>query len=359
MAAKLSLMLLRIGRRILGRVLLLGMSFGLSVALCEVIVRTVAPQPPSWLNVYRANPSPPYALARNVRDYCDTGESRWFVYTDEAGHRASAYPSRVDKPEAAKVLLIGDSFTFGHGVNYEDSFAGILDRSEKRYQFINAGVGGYGPSQYRQVLEQEIGTEPFPQLVIVITFLGNDIYDCIWDKHVTVRNGVLGNPGGLKSWIKRYSHLYRFIAASWHRVMPVQQRFGQLEAKLFNAACWEDGDLARGILIYQQEFGRMAEICAARKIGLCACIIPTANAVKATEVGVTTSQSLGRTLDYELPARKVRLVFETLGIPYVDATSSLAESGHKKTYFQYDGHLTPLGHRIVADVMRTKLLNLN
>jgi hypothetical protein len=309
------------------------------------------------LAVYRANSSPPFALERNVRYLCDTGESRWVVYTDDAGHRTSAYPSRVDKPEGARVLLIGDSFTFGYGVDYEDSFAGLLAGYEDRYQFINAGVEAYGPGQYRQVLEQEIGNEPFPQLVIVVTFLGNDIYDCISDKRVPVRDGVLGNPGGLKSWVKRHSHLYRLIAASWHRVMP--GRFDQPYAELFNAACWEDSDLARGILIYQQEFARMAEICAARKIRLCACIIPTANAVEATEVGVTTSQTLGRTLDYELPARKVCSVFEKLGIPYVDATSSLAESGNKKTYFQYDGHLTPLGHRIVADVMRTKLLNPN
>jgi hypothetical protein len=180
MAATLASMLLKIRRRNLGRLLLLGMSFGLSVALCEVIVRTVAPQPPSLLDIYRANPSPPYVLERNVRAYCDTGETRYVVYTDEAGHRTSADPSRVDRPEAAKVLLIGDSFTFGQGVNYEDSFAGLLDRSEERYQFINAGVGSFGPSQYRQVLEQEIGNERFPQFVIVITFLGNDIYDCIW-----------------------------------------------------------------------------------------------------------------------------------------------------------------------------------
>ena len=104
MAATLASMLLKIRRRNLGRLLLLGMSFGLSVALCEVIVRTVAPQPPSLLDIYRANPSPPYVLERNVRAYCDTGETRYVVYTDEAGHRTSADPSRVDRPPRANML---------------------------------------------------------------------------------------------------------------------------------------------------------------------------------------------------------------------------------------------------------------
>jgi hypothetical protein len=166
----------------------------------------------------------------------------------------------------------------------------------------------------------------------------------------------LVSQSGLKSWIKRHSHLYRLIAASWHRIMPVQESFDQLEAKLFDPACWQAGDLTQAIVIYQQEFARMAEICALKKIDLCVCIIPTAHAVRAAEVGGNSSQVLGRALDTELPARKVHLLFEKLGIAYVDTTSSLADLGSKKTYFQYDGHLTPLGHRVVADVIRTKVL---
>ena len=345
----------KLGLRILARVVLVGMTLGLSVAAGEIVVRLVSPQPASWLDIYRLNSAPPYALKQYARSFCDTGESKWTVYTDGEGHRTSSYPPRDEKPGATRVLMIGDSFTFGSGVDHEHTFVGLLDGCDDRYQFINAGVNGYGPTQYRQVLEQEIGREPAPCLVIVATFLGNDIYDCIWSKNFPMRNGILGNPGGLWSWIKRRSHLYRLIARTWHQVTSRRRSSVQLEASLFSATSWEGGDLDRGIRIYEQEFARMAEICVRRKIRLFACIIPTASAVEAAEAPFRV---IGGTLDHELPARKVRSIFERLGIPNIDLTSSLAEMGRKRTYFPHDGHLTPLGNRVIAENIRMEVRNL-
>jgi hypothetical protein len=56
------------------------------------------------------------------------------------------------KPSSRRILLIGDSFTEGIGMSFEDSFAGLLyragqDRKEK-IEFLNAGVVSYSPSIY-------------------------------------------------------------------------------------------------------------------------------------------------------------------------------------------------------------------
>jgi hypothetical protein len=69
------------------------------------------------------------------------------------------------------VLLIGDSFVEGIGMNFEDSFAGLLQeagqkRSEK-IEFLNAGVASYSPAIYYKKIKYllDIGLQ-FDEVVV-------------------------------------------------------------------------------------------------------------------------------------------------------------------------------------------------
>ena len=42
-----------------------------------------------------------------------------------------------------KIILIGDSVTFGNGVIEEDTFAGILRKSNNNFEVYNTSVFGY------------------------------------------------------------------------------------------------------------------------------------------------------------------------------------------------------------------------
>src|SRR5205085_1913297 len=83
--------------------------------------------------------------------------------------------------------------------------------------WVGTGVPGYGPVQYRQILEWELGErrEP-PKLLLVATYLGNDFHDCVRNRDLPVHDGVVSDRGDLKSAIKRRSHLYRAIARAYH-----------------------------------------------------------------------------------------------------------------------------------------------
>ena len=56
------------------------------------------------------------------------------------------------QPASRRILLIGDSFVEGIGMNFEDSFAGLLQgagqQRSDRIEFLNAGVASYSPSIY-------------------------------------------------------------------------------------------------------------------------------------------------------------------------------------------------------------------
>jgi len=68
--------------------------------------------------------------------------------TNSRGLRDKEYSLRKP-PETFRVAVVGSSFTFGSGVEIEDTYHSILeDRLNKetgdlRYEFINFGVGGY------------------------------------------------------------------------------------------------------------------------------------------------------------------------------------------------------------------------
>ena len=263
-------------RRTLGRMLLLVISLSAALALAEGVVRLIAPQQPSWLDVFRRHPVLPYALQPNVERHIDTGESAWSVYTDADGFRCSG-KKVTTPPEAQVVLVLGDSFTFGLGVDYEETFAGVLQSSlGSAFRVVNAGVEGYGPRQYNASLAYLLGNGLSPRYVIVATFLGNDFHDCVWGKDLPVIDGVLGNETTLRGFVKRNSHLYRLVSRGYHILGrgATSKELSPTAPDLYSENRWQEAPLHRCIPIYRDEFRAMFQTCKARKIGFLVCIIP-------------------------------------------------------------------------------------
>ncbi|MCD4731432.1 MAG: hypothetical protein K8R74_12575 [Bacteroidales bacterium] len=117
-----------------------------------------------------------------------------------------------------RIVLIGDSHTEGVGVDYENSFAGILNSNidTTKIKILNAGVIGYSPKLYYlkiKYLIEEIGLN-FDELIVFI-----DISD--------IQNELVFanfNPGKksakdiylvkLKAFLSTYSFIYHFISNS-------------------------------------------------------------------------------------------------------------------------------------------------
>jgi hypothetical protein len=80
-----------------------------------------------------------------------------------------------------RVMVLGDSFTEAAQVAEQDSTVSRLEttlnaRGSDRYEVLNAGVGGWGTGQQVVYLREE-GYRYEPDLVVVMLFLGNDIFD--------------------------------------------------------------------------------------------------------------------------------------------------------------------------------------
>jgi putative membrane protein len=66
---------------------------------------------------------------------------------DDIGARVRA-PGVTHDPAAPTVLLVGDSLTMGHGVVFDETFAGRLEATaDLPYQVVNLGVQAFGTDQ--------------------------------------------------------------------------------------------------------------------------------------------------------------------------------------------------------------------
>ena len=86
-----------------------------------------------------------YDLSRNCFAFEHKGKTPSYnVYTDDNGYRTG---KAKNKKKDKKILFLGDSFTYGFGVDYEYSIPGQLSKKlENEHEIINLALTGYSPS---------------------------------------------------------------------------------------------------------------------------------------------------------------------------------------------------------------------
>ena len=91
--------------------------------------------------------------------------------TSSQGFRDDREFSPVTPPDTARIIVLGDSFAIGFGVNYEDSVPALLEANltealNRPIEVINMGVSGFGTAEELIMLEK-LGWQYNPDIVIV------------------------------------------------------------------------------------------------------------------------------------------------------------------------------------------------
>jgi lysophospholipase L1-like esterase len=148
------------------------------------------------------------------------------VKINSQGLRDYEYP--FDKPPGVyRILVLGDSTTFGWGVSMNDTASKILERElnaqhvagYERFEVINAGVGNYDTVQEVTYYKTR-GVEFHPDMVILVYFINDPEpvprQRSIWliDRSYLVAfltnrlDGVLRKTGSRPGWKAYYASLY-------------------------------------------------------------------------------------------------------------------------------------------------------
>lgn len=100
---------------------------------------------------YYRIPHPVYhhTLATNIHDYtAEWGGNDYTVNTNSLGFKDFAPREVPLVPSKKRILIIGDSFTEGVGVDYAQTFAGLLQQQYPNIEFLNAAATSYAPIIY-------------------------------------------------------------------------------------------------------------------------------------------------------------------------------------------------------------------
>jgi hypothetical protein len=260
-----------------------------------------------------------------------------------------------------RVLFLGDSFTYGLGVNDKQTFAAVVEkdlRSDRlSVEVMNAGCPGRG-TDYELKSFQTVGRKFHPDLT-VLGFLANDFQDnergeyYNIDKQGELQAKPLNCNGGIIRTVLNYLPAYSWLL-SWSQAANLVKETGV--RMLIHRARKTDPEAAKGLVVtYTRRAGGYAN--AANKY---------ATGIYLERLNAAVKQAGGDLIMFYIPESREVLAYRQTsaispdelalqrlaadnGITLWSLTPLLAHSGQSIDRLYYrEGHWTSAAHELAA-----------
>lgn len=266
-----------------------------------------------------------------------TGPHPTRVETNELGLRSP--PIDAGREPCLRILVLGDSYAFGWGVQRNEVFPRQLEAMLiERYpgisvEVLNAGVPGYGLYQQCAMLERVLSHVEVD--IVVSTFsLANDPADDLRilrfaPDRLTEYTPELSRRNAVLSWVIRKSALARFV----------DRRTSAVRFKIANSS----GEAVDATTKCLNEF---LSTCAEHDLRVLQVSIPHRSEITGGwKARLVTSLS-------ERASDMQNRVAEQHGVRTIDAMKAmLAIEDSAEAYLLNDSHWAPAGHRAVAEAV--------
>lgn len=290
-----------------------------------------------------------------------------------------------------RILVLGDSFTFGIGVSLDQTFPKQLEKmlneryQDNEFQVINSGVGGYSPVHEFLYLKTE-GIKYQPDIVIIGLHMNDFIEERASLKHA--KRDEKGEivaiqisqkhlfPEAVEDFLKKNSFTYNVFLQNEERLLKLKGKiiarltFQQVPEYSKEATDFKPGDIEKDLFVITREIpesdfnklfspvaerlNQMSQFLNQRKIPMVIIVIPSAHQISSTQW--TTGRITLKLSEETYPTK----IFEQLNqltsenkIPFLDLTRDLqaylANGKNPDLYYDYDGHFTVEGQKVTAD----------
>jgi hypothetical protein len=271
-----------------------------------------------------------------------------------------------------RVLLVGDSFTEGWGVEYEERFdvlaKDLLDNNnDVKVEIINAGVRSYSPILELEYLYEK-GIKLKPDLVIMFydfSDLHDDYYYGGWQRHKIMKDKIFkGKQDYFKPWpddkesnliklLRKSDFLNTLYAQLMMKLMNNQRKFSQLSLQTdisLYARAQDWPDFSKAFSLNIANIALIKDFLREEGIGFVLAIIPRGNYVSKDEwhQGRKTLNIKENVLYEPKPITILEDGVAEFGITTLSLLNPLIESNKFPLYYSFDGHWTKDGHRVVG-----------
>jgi len=145
----------------------------------EIALRIFYPQEIFPVDIYDNSLTRRYVLKPNFYGVHTHPDFTVSYQTNSRGLRGPEH-SYAKEEGTFRILVIGDSMTFGEGVEWEDSYpillGDLLNQDSKQFEVINAAIPAQGTGQELVFLMEE-GYKYKPDMILLGFYIGNDITD--------------------------------------------------------------------------------------------------------------------------------------------------------------------------------------
>jgi hypothetical protein len=351
------------GRLLAFKVLSLLFGVSLSLLVAEFAVRILAPQA-LISDIVTADDDIDYRLRPNARGRMTSPEYSVSIRINSLGFRGDEF-SLAKTPGRMRVLFLGDSYTFGHGLGEEETLPYVvgqqLERTHPgRYEVINGGVYGYCTANELEYF-MKYGLPLKPDIVVILVMI-HDMFDnpswyevnsdgslrrrTIASQYVASRRITRHIPGA--AWLRENSHLFKFVGV---RVLPVLRsgvgppsknvsQGGTQEAKIdeFSPAFYEQKGGP-----FEVTTALMAKFADVSKESRAQLLLLTLGGERESLAGKVTS-------DLSLPHQQLIKAALRAGFSEALALSPILATARNGDvlFFPKDGHWTGVATRLVA-----------
>jgi len=334
---------------------------------------------PLPLSIFAPHPTRMFTMApgRDIRFIDEEFDTRVRIGPDGFRNPVARTPDRAGRP---RVLALGDSFTFGYGVEAEEAWPAALKgelraRGLAQAEVINAGIVAYGPDQEMDLL-RELLPRWRPDIVVLALYLGNDVAEVVLHRSalpmfVSAEGALVENPGAsyrrpdaVRTWLGRHSRLVQFLRVRLHRLLvglglrPAPRIFSP---DYFGDTLGYTHAYDRAWPLLEDILRAMNRDTRARAARLILAVIPMD--VQVSEKYWRNYQRLGFRFDPAIlrenrPQDRLRAFASAEGIPVVDLLPVFRAHAARPLYFSKNPHWTAEGQRLAARAIAPPVLDL-
>lgn len=361
------------------RTWLLFLSITLTFAVVDVVAALVLVKPLSPLLV--PDPVRHHKFVPNTNSRVEQPEFSYIQHVNNIGLRGEDTTFQKP-PHHYRILMLGDSFTMGKGVEDDQTFSALLEKElnqEKTcgtaiVEVLNGGVDSYAPILSFFQLSGDLS-----QLEVDLVLLNLDVSDLlqetVYRKEATYdkEGRIIGVPGRerqkllseqIRSWIDQHTFFTRLILFYLNNLMgyrdfTVQGMVTRANPELLRYTLADDQEdrTSQWDRLFES-IAMIKQVVEKRGQQFAVVVYPWGHQVRDTEwvpgrsywisEGAVASDRYLETVAHYASGRKVELV-NVFG-------AFRSYKGHKPLYFRYDMHWTPEGHKVMASAIKEYLL---
>ncbi len=401
--------LTRPSKRLLPKACLFLVSLALAVVGAELLLAQTLPQPTmSRLDTqsprcFRPDPILPWRLQPGASTRLVSTEFDHAIHINGQGMRMDRDVEKETPAGRKRILVVGDSFVFGWGVEAHEAFPQLLEAAlgerDQPTEVLNMGFTfGPAPPSYFVGLRQEDMFEA--DALVVSLYVGNDI---VTPEYVHwAETDADGLPTRLecdlariddfhrmrsKEPLARYSipgvrssHLAMGLMQVWDYWMEADETPGKKGTQRVRARPNEDSGKVLNLNppdLYKKRWSpwiseasakvvkslaALRDLCERRGQRFLVTIVPTKQQVYVSDVrpnerGRARLLRKPREPLTTLPMPQQRLVakLDAVGIEAYDLLGPIVEAQQDQLYYRKDGHWTDRGHALVAKILAAEI----